>query len=269
MNYSLENARKFNWSSISGELNSARVSYLETYLVGEKILDAGCGGGAYVEFLAHKGLDVTGIDKHEEFLQVAREQGRIGTYIQGDLTHLPFPDKTFDCTYCFDVLEHIDDKVAIQELARVTKNRLIFTVPQKDEVMQKFGLLLYPYQDPTHLRYYTEDSVRELAAITNPLKVDVILEGLIPLHILFKEVLKDNELKIPSWLLRYSYRAKPSDNLLGKLLNKASDIISHFILNVGSLNQVINNYLDSPNHYKIINLGLAVIIDLESKNLLV
>ena len=136
MGYSLENAKKFNWSSISGNLNAERVSHLENYLVGNKILDAGCGGGAYVEFLSHKGHEVTGIDKYDEFLKVAREQGREGNYVQGDLTNLPFADKAFDCTFCFDVLEHIDDLLAIKELARVTKKRLIIAVPKEDEVMR-------------------------------------------------------------------------------------------------------------------------------------
>ena len=34
---------------------------------------------------------------------------RKGTYVQGDITNLPFPDKTFDSMYCFDVLENVDD----------------------------------------------------------------------------------------------------------------------------------------------------------------
>ena len=67
MSYSLENAQNFNWSSVSGNLNSERVSHLETYLVGNKILDAGCGGGAFVEFLSQKGLEVTGVDKYNQF----------------------------------------------------------------------------------------------------------------------------------------------------------------------------------------------------------
>ncbi|KAF3885779.1 class I SAM-dependent methyltransferase [Tolypothrix bouteillei] len=158
--YTIENAEKFNWSSVSGQLNPERVSHLDKYLIGKKILDAGCGGGAYVEFLSQKNLEVTGVDKYEHFLQVARQKGKLGTYIQADITNLPFPDKVFDCTYCYDVLEHIDDQAAIKELIRVTSKRLIVAVPQEDEIMKKFNLTFLHYQDKTHLRNYTENSLK-------------------------------------------------------------------------------------------------------------
>lgn len=161
--YSLENAKQFGWSSISGDLNPERVAHLQTYLVGHKILDAGCGGGGYVDFLTQKGFDVTGVDKFAQFLDVAHQQQRQGHFVQGDLTALDFPDKSFDCTYCFDVLEHIDDDAAIVELARVTKKRLILAVPKADEDMLPYNLTFAHYRDKTHMRNYTEDILREKA----------------------------------------------------------------------------------------------------------
>src|SRR2546422_861017 len=38
--YSIENARQFAWSSVTGQLNSERVSYLERDLRGKTIIDA-------------------------------------------------------------------------------------------------------------------------------------------------------------------------------------------------------------------------------------
>jgi 2-polyprenyl-3-methyl-5-hydroxy-6-metoxy-1,4-benzoquinol methylase len=54
--YSLENAEKFKWSSVSGDLNPERISYLRKYIVGSRVLDAGCGGGGYVDFLCRRGF---------------------------------------------------------------------------------------------------------------------------------------------------------------------------------------------------------------------
>ncbi len=187
--YSVENAEKFNWSSISGNLNPERVSHLEKYLVGKKILDAGCGGGAYVEFLSQQGLEVTGVDKYEQFLQVAREKGRLGTYVQGDVTNLPFPDKAFDCTYCYDVLEHVDDRVAIKELIRVTSQRLIIAVPQEDEVMNTFNLTFLHYQDKTHLRNYTEASLKKLIIDNGISNITIFPELFIPTRSLVNEMI--------------------------------------------------------------------------------
>ena len=216
--YSLANAQKFKWSSVNGDLAPERVFYLETYLVGNKILDAGCGGGAYVEFLSQKNLKVTGVDKHERFLRVAKEQDRIGTYVQSDITNLDFLDKTFDCTYCFDVLEHINDKLAIQELARVTTNRLIITVPQEDEVMHKFNLTFLHYQDKTHLRNYTEQSLKKLIAKINYSKLTISPELQVPTQFLVKKMILWNDLQS-----KQNFVAKKLTTLiLSRLLKQAS-----------------------------------------------
>ena len=177
--YSLENAKNFNWASISGNLHPERVFCLEKYLVGNKVLDAGCGGGGYVQFLSKNGYDVTGIDKFDEFLQVARREHPQGTYLQGDITELPFEDKSFDCSYCFDVLEHVDDAKAISELARVTRNRLILIVPREEKSLDRFGVTLRHYIDPTHLRYYTKKSLNDLAVGVHPRKVEVFPQAAI------------------------------------------------------------------------------------------
>ncbi len=226
--YSVENAEKFNWSSISGNLNPERVSHLEKYLVGKKILDAGCGGGAYVEFLSQKGLEVTGVDKYEQFLQVARQKGRLGTYVQGDVTNLPFPDKAFDCTYCYDVLEHVDDQVAIKELIRVTSQRLIIAVPQEDEIMNTFNLTFLHYQDKTHLRNYTEASLKKLIIDNGISNLTIFPELFIPTRSLVNEMI----LK-PQTENRWQ---KFSSQLLNQLLAKVS--------------------------YKQINTGLVAVINL-------
>ncbi len=226
--YSVENAEKFNWSSISGNLNPERVSHLEKYLVGKKILDAGCGGGAYVEFLSQKDLEVTGVDKYEQFLQVARQKGRLGTYVQGDVTNLPFPDKAFDCTYCYDVLEHVDDQVAIKELIRVTSQRLIIAVPQEDEIMNTFNLTFLHYQDKTHLRNYTEASLKKLIINNGILNITIFPELFIPTISLVNQMILKPQTE--NLLQKVYYK------LLNRLLGKVS--------------------------YKQINTGLVAVINL-------
>jgi SAM-dependent methyltransferase len=167
--YSVDNAVRFQWSSVSGELNKDRVRFLREFVIGPKVLDAGCGGGGYVDFFSAEGFDAYGLDKFDCFLATAKECQRRGTFIQSDLTaRLPFEDKTFDTTCCMDVLEHVDDRTVIKELARVTRRRLILMVPQKDEWVWRTGLVYFTYQDPTHLRYYTPTSIRELVNLITP-----------------------------------------------------------------------------------------------------
>lgn len=249
--YSLANAQKFNWSSISGDLNSERVSHLETYIVGNKILDAGCGGGAYVEFLSQKGLEVTGVDKYDQFLRVAKEQGQKGTYIQRDITNLDFSDNSFDCTYCFDVLEHVDDTTAIQELARVTNNRLIIAVPKEDEVMHKFNLTFLHYQDKTHLRNYTEQSLKELIATINYSKVIVFLELQVPLKTLVERMILINGLKTKQ---KFNF----NQNIM---INKLANFVFSKLLNKVSYQEIFTRLLDQTSYHEVFT-GLVAIVDL-------
>lgn len=191
--YSVENSRKFAWSSVSGQLNPERLSYLESHILGEQILDAGCGGGAYVEFLTRKGLKVTGLDKHSQFLQLAKNQQYLGTYVQGDITSIPFADKSFDCTYCFDVLEHVNDQLAVQELFRVTRKRLIITVPKEDEIMPRYNLTFLHYQDKTHLRNYTEASLYQLFSVIPSIKIELFTELAVPIKPMLIELVHQPE----------------------------------------------------------------------------
>ena len=138
--YSMENALEFNWSSISNELNPERRKLLDDYLAGKRVLDAGCGGGGYVSYLQKKGLDCIGIDNFKDFVDFANKKTTKDSIFLGNITSLPFPDKSFDSTYCFDVLEHVDDYVALSELARVTSKRIIITVPKTDSFFKKYGL---------------------------------------------------------------------------------------------------------------------------------
>ena len=66
--YSLENARKFGWASIGGPLSPEKLEVLDKYVVGPRLLDAGCGAGGYVDHFARKGWDATGVEKHSMFL---------------------------------------------------------------------------------------------------------------------------------------------------------------------------------------------------------
>ena len=201
---------------MTGELNPERIRHLDRYLCGRKILDAGCGGGAFVEFLEARDFEVTGVDYHEMFLEVARARpGATGTYVQGDIGALPFPDTSFYCTYCFDVLEHVDDQLALKELQRVTASRIIIAVPASD--LNNFGrsLTFYHYQDLTHLRTYTRESLEILIKSLGLQHYKIVPELPVSVHALAIEQLcipstsnmfKAGARRAYHWLLRQMLR---------------------------------------------------------------
>jgi len=91
---------------------------------GEKVLDAGAGAGDQTRYLNDHGADVVSIDLSGAIEVVASKMrmrsGWIG--VQGDITMLPFAERTFDVVYCEGVIQHTRDSAAtVNELVRVTR----------------------------------------------------------------------------------------------------------------------------------------------------
>jgi len=89
----------------------------------ERILDIGCGYGAYYERLIERHPDIQyfGIDLSEGMLRQhpAYETGRLAF---GEATQLPFANETFDVVMANNMLYHIPDvEAAIREVKRVIK----------------------------------------------------------------------------------------------------------------------------------------------------
>lgn len=87
-----------------------------------RILDAGCGTGGALRWLAPYGR-VWGVDRSTDALTYC-QQRRLTCVCQGSLLALPYPDATFDLITSFDVLYHhgvSDDVAALRELRRVVR----------------------------------------------------------------------------------------------------------------------------------------------------
>jgi 2-polyprenyl-3-methyl-5-hydroxy-6-metoxy-1,4-benzoquinol methylase len=100
---------------------------------GLKVLEIGCGRGAFARYLAEQGADVWAADfspvavAETEKLLAAR-----GRALVADVQALPFPDESFDLVVSLETLEHVPDpKKGLAELVRVTRRggRLIVTTP--------------------------------------------------------------------------------------------------------------------------------------------
>lgn len=256
----LEQAKKFQWSSITGNFHSERIANLESCIVGKKILDAGCGGGAYVDLLARKGLEVTGVDNQADLVSFARQHNQHGCYIQADLTSLPFPNCYFDFTYCFDVLEHIDDILAIKELARVTKERLLIVVPKKDTFMEKFNLTFLHYRDTTHLRYYDEDSLKVLASNIKSSKVRVFPELPVPIKELVDELVEIEPENLTSFEFKLLINFRVMKYVIEEIV-KSKNVNFRNIYDKAYIS--LKNKIISEAIFKEIPTGLVAVIDFQ------
>ena len=96
---------------------------------GRRILDVGCGTGTAEVNLSRLRLtqvNFVAVDLLPERVAVALAAARATNFRAGfaaaDACSLPFPDATFDSTFCVAVLQHITDAPrAVREMARVTR----------------------------------------------------------------------------------------------------------------------------------------------------
>lgn len=124
-------------------------------LEGRRILDVGCGVGAYVDAFRRYSPVVYGVDLDTDKLEFARARGRLAV-APGE--RLPFASDVFDLVLLHEVIEHVDDdRATIAEAVRVTRpgGAVVVFAPNR----------LYPFE--THGIYLGKRYVYGLAPLVN------------------------------------------------------------------------------------------------------
>ena len=88
-----------------------------------RILEIGCGPGALAEAMHrwYPMAHVTAIDRDSNFISFAKENIKGVDFMEGDATHLPFEDNTFDVTISNTVQEHVEPTAFWGEQRRVLR----------------------------------------------------------------------------------------------------------------------------------------------------
>ena len=95
-----------------------------------QVLDVGCGTGGMLSHLGRYG-DAFGVDMHEQAVRFCHTRGLEHVQLVDDPPY-PFADEQFDLVTVLDVIEHVDDDVAVlKEISRVLRpdGILLVTVP--------------------------------------------------------------------------------------------------------------------------------------------
>lgn len=93
------------------------------------VLEIGARDGYISRLLAERFPEVTALDLEKPTFTHPRV-----TTVAGDATKLQFPDNSFDCVLCAEVLEHIPAvEQSARELARVSRHELIVGVPYRQD----------------------------------------------------------------------------------------------------------------------------------------
>jgi SAM-dependent methyltransferase len=127
-----------------------------------RILDIGCGSSRIVQTLPQ----AVGMDMQIRKLRWLRAPGR--QLVQASLMRLPFPDGTFDCVICSEVIEHIpSDRVELGDMVRVLSPGGLLVLGTPDYGRWRWRALegaykrVFPQGYATeHINPYTRDQLR-------------------------------------------------------------------------------------------------------------
>jgi SAM-dependent methyltransferase len=117
-------ARPQDWAEIETQ---QRPTYQEAIrrvglAAGQRVLDIGCGSGAFLRVAADRGARVAGLDASESLLELARARVPDAELRLGDMESLPFDDDVFDVVTGFNSFFFAADLVAaLREAGRVAK----------------------------------------------------------------------------------------------------------------------------------------------------
>jgi len=100
---------------------------------GQRVLDIGCGVGAFLRLVAERAAEPHGIDASEALIAYARERLPDADVRVGEMEDLPWGDDTFDLVTGFNSFFFANDMVAaLREAGRVAK-------PNAPVVIQVWG----------------------------------------------------------------------------------------------------------------------------------
>jgi 2-polyprenyl-3-methyl-5-hydroxy-6-metoxy-1,4-benzoquinol methylase len=133
-----------------------------------RLLDVGCGTGAFLAQAAHTGWQVTGVEPDPDAAKRANE--RTNAAILPDVFALPNNTRADVITF-WHVLEHVHRlNETIERVAELLNpgGKILIAVPNLDSLDAKqFGRFWAAYDLPRHLYHFTPDTITKLFAKHN------------------------------------------------------------------------------------------------------
>jgi SAM-dependent methyltransferase len=122
-----------------------------------RVLEVGCGGGAFLSRLEKEGSRATGVDLLEDAVEAARKMVASSRVLVADTMALPFENSSFDRLASHHLVEHLDDlPAALSEWRRVLAPGGLIAICTPNR--------LYPdpdiFRDPEHRHIYDLDELK-------------------------------------------------------------------------------------------------------------
>lgn len=159
---------------------SPRLAFFRSLAPHSTILDIGCGSGsnAFAIWAINSTATIYGLDLYEGHFAPQRI---IYKQVNLDVDGLPYPDNYFDAIVCTHVIEHLQNPISLgSDIYRILKptGSLYIEAPNWISMLiPSFGLARNQhnpfnfFDDPTHLRPWTKQSLYELVATASALSV--------------------------------------------------------------------------------------------------
>jgi SAM-dependent methyltransferase len=130
-----------------------------------RLLDFGCGGGAFLALMHRRGWSVTGVDVSAAAVQRVRTELGLRA-LTGSLPHPELPEGGFDVITMWHALEHVHQPLEVLRGARrllAPGGRLVVEVPNIDSLpFRWFGQGWYGLDLPRHLTHFVPESLTRL-----------------------------------------------------------------------------------------------------------
>lgn len=139
-----------------------RFKRVRKYLYGSSVLDVGCGYGDFLK-LINPNHQIGGTEVNKERVDYCNQVLGQNTIRLGNLDErLDFEDNSFDTVVCSEVLEHLEDpEKALKELVRVTRKRVIITVPFDNKIQYVLCVHCAKYTPVSgHLHTFNKENMR-------------------------------------------------------------------------------------------------------------
>jgi 2-polyprenyl-3-methyl-5-hydroxy-6-metoxy-1,4-benzoquinol methylase len=136
----------------------------QTGIIGGKLLDVGCGTGAFLAAMKKEGWEVLGLEPDEEARELARKLYRLTVFESSQLDQLPAAG--FDAITLWHVLEHVHDlHDYMEQLKNLLKpsGKLFIAVPNYQSLdAQIYRRDWAAYDVPRHLYHFTPKAMEVL-----------------------------------------------------------------------------------------------------------